>query len=64
MSAAAGVLLGTSVQSARMQAAETQAKGAQADADKARAARAVVNGLPAPGGATDPTLAALQRILQ
>jgi len=61
--AAAGVLLGTTVQASRVSDAKEIANANVADADKAKAARAIVN-VPPPGG-TDvhPTVAALRQVL-
>jgi hypothetical protein len=67
--AAAGVLLGTTVQQARVasaearaDAAEGDAKGARTDAAKAEAARRLIEHLDPPGGG-DVTLAQLRAVL-
>ncbi|TYC78766.1 hypothetical protein [Novosphingobium sp. BW1] len=68
--AAAGVLLGTTVQQARVasaearaDAAEGNAKAAQSDAEKAAAARRLIDGLDPPGGAGDAALAQIRAVL-
>ena len=49
--AAAGVLLGTTVQQSNVKAAEARADAAQTGAQKANAAKQVLNSQPPPGGA-------------
>jgi hypothetical protein len=64
--AAAGVLLGTSVQMARVASAEGRAQANEADAAKADAARRALRNLQPPGApaqGSDETLRALQAVL-
>lgn len=62
--AAVGVLLGTSVQQARVASAERRAEEKEYDAAKAQAARKLINGLQPPGALADDRLNALAEVLR
>lgn len=62
--AAVGALLGTTVQQARVDAAEGRAKANEGAAAKVAAARELIDGLNPPGGDSNDTAAALGRLLR